>query len=139
MQEGMCKHYSGVMGDTCDKGIRYDSFTNGMSFGIVNKIPCLKRNHIDGCASLEFPTPNELGEHEKWVEKRLTGMRNAIVAITEKHKVEAEWESPTGKNKPAKGTIECPICDGILHYSISGFNGHIWGRCETKDCLAWMQ
>ena len=37
-----------------------------------------------------------------------------------------------------EGTIECPACKGTLHYSIAGTNGHMWGRCETKDCLTWM-
>lgn len=47
-----------------------------------------------------------------------------------------------GKNKPPNnilGVIECPKCNGHLHYSISSYNGHIHGQCETKDCLCWMQ
>jgi hypothetical protein len=47
-----------------------------------------------------------------------------------------------GKKKPKKpivDTIKCPKCNGILHFSKSSYNGHIWGKCETEDCLSWMQ
>ena len=37
-----------------------------------------------------------------------------------------------------EGTIECPKCNGKLHYSISSHNGHLHGNCETKDCLSWV-
>ena len=37
------------------------------------------------------------------------------------------------------GTIKCPKCGGKLNYSVSDYNGHIHGQCETKDCLAWRQ
>jgi C4-type Zn-finger protein len=56
---------------------------------------------------------------------------NAITKIKEKH----------GKKKPKefiKSSMECPVCKGILHYSISNYNNHIWGKCETEGCLNWM-
>lgn len=37
-----------------------------------------------------------------------------------------------------KGQIKCPKCGGELNYSIASTNGHIWGKCLTKDCLEWM-
>ncbi len=36
------------------------------------------------------------------------------------------------------GIVECPKCKGKLHYNVASLNGHVWGKCETKDCLAWM-
>jgi hypothetical protein len=53
----------------------------------------------------------------------------AIGTILEKHP----------KMEDAKGEIECPLCKGILHYTKSGYNNHIWGKCETEDCLSWVQ
>ena len=63
----------------------------------------------------------------------------AIAIIQEKTKAKPEFE-PTLKNKKegCVGKIECPKCGGILHYSVAGGNHHIWGTCETKDCLKWM-
>lgn len=37
----------------------------------------------------------------------------------------------------AREIIECPACGGKLAMIKNSFNGHIWGECETKDCLAW--
>lgn len=41
-------------------------------------------------------------------------------------------------NKGARGTAICPKCQGDLMYSVASLNGHIWGKCKTKGCLAWM-
>lgn len=36
------------------------------------------------------------------------------------------------------GSIKCPLCDKKLFFRIQN-NGHVWGKCETKDCLSWIQ
>lgn len=38
----------------------------------------------------------------------------------------------------AAGEIACPECAGRLRWTRDEGNGHVWGRCETADCLAWM-
>jgi len=38
-----------------------------------------------------------------------------------------------------QGNIACPQCGGKLNYSIAKLNGHLWGKCETENCLSWMQ
>lgn len=38
-----------------------------------------------------------------------------------------------------KGTETCPVCFGVLFLTHSSYNGHVWGKCETKDCLSWME
>jgi transposase-like protein len=35
------------------------------------------------------------------------------------------------------GIIECPACKSELSYSVAK-NGHIWGKCKTKNCLSWL-
>ena len=60
---------------------------------------------------------------------------NAIQAIREKHGL-------TGRQKPKheiNDSIKCPVCNGVLRYTISSYNGHIWGMCKTKNCLRWME
>lgn len=41
----------------------------------------------------------------------------------------------------SSGTIPCPVCgkDASLQYSRSGYNGHVHARCDTQDCVAWME
>lgn len=54
--------------------------------------------------------------------------------------VVTKWRTWTEKNRVAKQeVIECPVCKGRLHLSQSACNGHVWGRCETKDCVSWME
>ena len=66
-------------------------------------------------------------------------MFEAISIINKKHKNEPQHEFPIpGQNKGATGVIECPACKGELSYSISGYNGHVWGKCKTDKCLSWM-
>jgi hypothetical protein len=38
-----------------------------------------------------------------------------------------------------RGEINCPTCRGRLHWSRAAENGHVWGRCETEDCVSWIQ
>ena len=38
-----------------------------------------------------------------------------------------------------QGQIECPKCSGDLHYTRSSSNGHVWGKCQTEECLSWAQ
>jgi hypothetical protein len=45
---------------------------------------------------------------------------------------------------PEKADVQdemaCPLCGkGIIKYSIAGSNGHVWARCTTENCVAFMQ
>ena len=54
-------------------------------------------------------------------------------AITDKH----------GTSKPQLtfgAEMACPICNsGTLSYQISAVNGHIAAKCETANCVQWME
>lgn len=47
-------------------------------------------------------------------------------------------EAQTAGKRSVSGTIDCPRCRGRLRYSVK-HNGHIWGKCDTPDCLNWME
>lgn len=51
--------------------------------------------------------------------------------------IELIREDSKGKRGVA-GKVKCPKCSGELGYSVARSNGHVWGRCSTPDCLAWM-
>jgi len=44
-----------------------------------------------------------------------------------------------GEKKENDGQIECPKCKGELYFIRSTYNGHIHGKCNTDNCLSWMQ
>ncbi len=67
-------------------------------------------------------------EHKKKIEAIINGTRIALEKIQNKIK-------ETGKRQ---GFIICPICNKRLFFD-KHTNGHIWGKCETINCLSWMQ
>ena len=35
--------------------------------------------------------------------------------------------------------ITCPVCGGHLRLTQAACNGHVHGKCETPDCVNWME
>lgn len=67
------------------------------------------------------------------MEEMFNFIKKAIAEIIKLH------PKKDGKLQDGIGSIKCPKCDSTLHYSISSYNGHIWGKCETNNCLGWME
>jgi hypothetical protein len=70
-------------------------------------------------------------------EKRALGVHRSLRKMTMASPVISAWrkKEPQGKRE----VIVCPVCSGRLHLSQSSYNGHVHGRCETNDCLNWME
>lgn len=108
----------------CKVGVDYHRFDR-------NNMPCLGESEAAkaGCPKYLAYTPQELADREARMNKRINDTLLARIAIS-KHIDES--------GKPA-GVMECPVCSGKLHYSKSDYNGHIHGKCETAECLSWME
>jgi len=74
-------------------------------------------------------TREEAEEEEERFQRMLANTAKAREAIIAKE----------GKTRGVTDSIDCPICGGVLHYSISGYNGHIHAVCTTDGCVAWME
>lgn len=49
-----------------------------------------------------------------------------------------DWRKANkGVNKTE--TVECPVCKGRLLLSIARSNSHVWGKCETLNCVQWIE
>ena len=120
-----CVHFTGIQNDRCKAGVLYDDVRGEPGHGTL--LPCLNDVHM--CAQRRYPTPEE-------VEAELRGIEDSIRFGMEAHR--RINEQAKGKRGIA-GVVECPKCGGKLHYSIAGNNGHVWGKCATAGCLAWMQ
>lgn len=128
---GRCVHFNGIQNKACEAGVNYDQF--------AGKLPCLKSRLFSGqnrpaahpCDKQQFPSDEqvakELAEHAAAEEKfmKLTPLLREMKA---KHR-------KTGFS----GVVECPVCKGKLSLGVSSYNGHTRGKCETKDCLAWIE
>jgi hypothetical protein len=124
-----CRFFNGVQHDVCLAGVSYDS---------VRPLPCIPLGTVKepavcekkSCWSREEAEKNEIAS-EIALQKCLTAVRAASADAKAKG---------LKKGKGGKDSLPCPACGtGVLHYSVSGYNGHLWGQCETKDCVSWMQ
>jgi hypothetical protein len=129
---GWCIHFRS-MGhhDTCEKGVRYDSFKGADA--MFDRRPCFtagthQRAH---CEHRRLPTEEEIEAHEKWAKGRTSVLGTVLAGIM-------PWrEKWAGKSQTE--VVKCPACAGRLHLAISARNGHVHGQCETANCVAWME
>lgn len=136
-----CKHYNGrdlfMPGSEgkCRAGVDpIYSFCGGDRTGWVRKVPCLRTNETEAiCPAAEYPTmeeeeqrQREFQEHSDRFFAALVKVRPAIVA---EHERTGLWS----------GSLTCPQCSKPLHWSMSQSNSHVHARCETDNCIAWME
>jgi hypothetical protein len=138
---GICEHYTGLVMHTkngkksCKSGIEYyDQF--GGKQGIIKRMSCTKGNQWGNAACLKacpFFQPTTRKESEKqysiWeVKIKKIMVLNAAVA---------EWRVEPKHSRP--DIIECPTCKGNLHLVQASINGDVHGKCETKNCVSFME
>lgn len=140
-----CTHYNGLSG----RGMADDSKTRCCDAGIVYltvkstdesvkgfaRYPCFREGESVQCPRRHFPTPEEVAAEVAEKNAHFEQMCLAMRAAQEDAKAKGFKKGSGGGGK-----VPCPVCKtGTLHYSVAGYNGHMHGRCETKECVAWMQ
>lgn len=133
-----CKHYTGIMNDKCDAGVKYDTVRVERGPGKGYALPCLddKSEPEAVCFLCEFPTAEELAAEEAEHKKAMADMLKARAAIVTR--LGGPWKKGT---LGAEGVIDCPCCGGAktLRFTRSGYNGHIHAACKTEGCVSWME
>lgn len=129
-----CTHFNGMQNDKCKAGVEYDTVKDVSRVGF-GRWPCWREGECLPCEKRHFPTPDEveaeIAEIEASSQRSLTAMRAAHEDATAKG---------FKRGNGGVGKIACPVCKtGDLHYSVAGYNGHMHGRCSTKNCVSWMQ
>jgi len=144
MKQGRCKHFNGIQHARCKAGILYDDVIPNPDqiMGKGLRLPCTtfsnklsesQLEHVKNkgvCGSYEEPSSEDLEASEAEWEETLLKIRKAQPLIAELKK-----KHPEGGG----GTVPCPVCEGVLYYSISSCNGHCHGKCETDKCFFWME
>lgn len=125
--EHKCRHFTGVLKRTCEIGIEYKSIKDN-SVRPYRLICCDADSRVP-CVSYEPYTAEEIAERERVTSEQLALVIAAMTKIKEIN----------GKRRGIRGTIDCPKCGRPLHYSISSYNGHTHGECETSGCVSWVQ
>lgn len=134
---GWCIHYRASHGGEtftdCEAGVPFEKW-NGTKFATR---PCFldekgqSKPDAMPCEHLRRPTPDEIADHEVWLAGRMSRIGVVMKAI-------CPWRD-AHKNQNFREIVGCPICEGRLHLSIAAYNGHVHGRCETADCVSWME
>jgi hypothetical protein len=132
-----CQHYTRGKGADmiCRAGMdlkviqRVATKPNGIKWG-----PCIGGHTLDDPHSI---CPHWIRRTREQGEKRADGVAKSLRIMSVVMPVVDEWrkKEPIGKAE----VIECPECKGRLHLSQSSYNGHVYGKCETPDCVSWME
>lgn len=138
-----CKHrtaFDEKKFPVCKVGVNYHDFRtaspyNGQLAYMGDTMPCLGENNEAKARCSQFCgwTAEEISAREARVKASIERIGKAIEAI--RKVVGGEKASRAG----VSGQIPCPTCEKPLHYSVSGYNGHIHARCETPECVSFMQ
>lgn len=146
MNDHTCKHYNGSVNTHCKAGVCYRDVTTDPDIleGSGLRIPChnapMKKasasqlEHFKRrgkCDKFELPTKEEIAADEAEVTAMFDRMAKCLPIIG---KVKKEH-----KGTNWTGVVECLVCGGKLHLSHAALNGHVWGKCETENCVSWME
>lgn len=129
--------------NTCEAGVRFDTFDPKVGPGFPRYVvqPCFLSDKGESkpdampCEHLRRPTPEEIAAHEQWAAERMNELGKVMTAIL-------PWrKEQKAKRVGASKVMDCPACNGAmtLSLSISGYNGHVHGRCSTAGCVSWME
>jgi hypothetical protein len=136
-----CIHFTGIGKDTCAAGFSYEAVDASLKLPYRVGLPCLKPDAkgletLNGrpqcqCPKLQFPTEDEV---QAELDSHKASMQKMALALAVIDPIRKEQ-----KGKNWGGVLECPVCKGRLHVSHAAYNGHVHARCETADCVSWME
>lgn len=116
----------------------------GMDLKTIKKVPTGAKQILWGpcIGGHELADPKAHCPH--WIrrtraqgEKRADQVEKSMRLMTVVMPAVDAWRDklPLGKAE----VIECPECNGKLHLSQSSYNGHVRAKCETKDCVNFIE
>ena len=66
--------------------------------------------------------------------------RPHLKAIADVMKARTQIVKMIAKHKVSHGKTCCPVCEtGILTFTQAELNKHIYAKCDTEGCVAWME
>lgn len=126
-----CKHYRAISENkTCKAGVPYESI---VAFP-VDTCPCWKQQETSICDRAEYRTADEVEARNRWLEERFQNIATVRQAIVQ------YLGGPWKRGDPSSaGIIHCPLCEGSITFSRSGYNGHIHAFCSRDGCVRWIE
>lgn len=144
-QDGPCS-YTDVQCKACGFSLEHNDETNGEHYpfdhdGAVKQWQLRvekKVNLRDACLAVDKKEAEEFLEQQR-DNDRIEKFFEAIKLCQQDAKAKYELEPGHAPENSLQGSVKCPVCGNDLYYSISSYNGHLWGKCSGDNCLAWMQ
>lgn len=112
----------------------------GNNLGMALRLPCSGRaddarlkqlglSRVD-CPKFEKKTAEEIEEEKASLQRAMDRMTKTI-----------PWASEMKKKhgRGFAGEDACPICSKRIRFTIADYNGHMHARCETADCVNFME
>lgn len=136
-----CEHYDpktgGIGQDFCALGCDHSAMMKkAREQGMPRTAPCIAGHTCDATSIC----PKWERRSLERAEERADAMMKSLLRMELAASVIKKWRTWTKTNKVGKTeVIECPACKGRLLLSQSAYNGHVHGKCETEDCLSWME
>lgn len=126
-----CRHFNGVQHDRCKAGVSYrESWPPPWPNG---SLPCLGRSTAT-CEMQDFPTADEARAMALEAIKQTDEMLAPVIAAHADALAKGFKKGNGGSSD-----CECPRCGKRLRYTIAALNGHMWAKCETEGCAAWIE
>lgn len=136
MKEGNCKHYRGTQ-EPCGAGVNLREHVGGPDFGWASRLPCNaslregSKGETVPCGLYEEPTPEEIAQDERLMNEAIERLMATMpLCTTIKY---------ANQGKDATGETLCPVCGKNLRWTHAGYNGHVAMKCETDDCVNFME
>lgn len=131
-----CRHFNGIQHDCCRAGVNYEELIEDGKY----KLPCLKaivgiKRDPAMCDKFATMTREEV---EQDADSSLALLGKVMLARKAAHE-DAKLKG-FGKGRGGHDSFPCPTgCGGHLYYRVASINGHMHAKCETKDCVSWME
>lgn len=132
-----CQHYGRGKGAdmVCKAGMDLKAIKKvATGQGQIKWGPCIGGHTL---ANPHEHCPHWIRRTREMGEKRADAFEASMKQLEIANPVISAWrkKEPYGKSE----VIECPVCKGRLHLCQSSYNGHVRARCETKDCIAFIE
>lgn len=150
MKDGQCMHFNGVQKKLCLRGVAYAQFHPGMpciqmlntsarggTYLKAGEVPAESKPYPGALPKERCPFYEEATEEQVQADraKQDTRFEKTKAALV----VASKWRLKPKPARDRREVVECPACKGRLHLSQSSYNGHVHGKCETPDCVYWME
>lgn len=161
MNRGTCIHFNGLFGEkpTCGAGVEYAKAFDNSRPGLMLRMPCIEFRElpthgrgtyvkageatiiqpVDRRGELAIPCPHRVEPTDEQIQQAREQSDAALAKHLAAIRVASAWRVKPKPQADRAEVVECPVCNGRLHLSQSACNGHVHGKCETPQCVEWME